>query len=676
MKFGLEKEGLLYDEKFCPKNYKKEELDENITLDFANNQLEIVSSVHDSSVKLVDEMINILNNEKIINYNLWPLSTPPLQSKVKYDGMGKKGYEYRCNLLEKYPINKMLLSGIHYNFSFEEEINYFKMYKKMTLYLPILLQFFAYTPVYEKGYDEKLLDLGLNQGLKYSISLRNSSEYGFSNWNTLDIDYTDELTYRKSISKLIRNKKIIDEKEIYAPIRLKDGYIELRFLDINPYKRLGISIEDLELLRLCIEYIKDIEVDKIDVLENFNNFNKVSLNGKDKSISIKISNVEKILEEHTIEFIKNIISKLEIKEDIDLMNSFLKKYQSNSLDANKFQEEIKSITLSEFGYENSYIKEKYIHNDINLELSTKILIDEAQKENLSVEVLDYKSNTIRIDKKNIIVQATKTNLDKYANVLVMENKILTKLILKESKINVPDDVIILKDTEYNIDKFCNKKIVIKPDDTNFGLGITILDKDRTLNQINDSIKLAFEYSDRIMIEEFFEGLEYRFLIIDNEVVSIVKRSPANVIGDGIKTIKQLINEKNTSDLRAKGYTKPLEKINIDSVVLGNLKELNLSIDSIIDKDIKINLRKNSNISTGGESEEVIDKIPQHLKDKACEVTKTLGVAICGIDMMIDLEFKNYTIIEANFNPAIQIHTFPYTGIGKNVAANILKLIKN
>ena len=89
------------------------------------------------------------------------------------------------------------------------------------------------------------------------------------------------------------------------------------------------------------------------------------------------------------------------------------------------------------------------------------------------------------------------------------------------------------------------------------------------------------------------------------------------------------------------------------------------------------LRENSNISTGGDSVDYTDDIPQRFKDIAVESTKAIGANICGVDMMIDDyrdENSDYAIIELNFNPAIHIHSYPFIGTERVIAKEILSLL--
>ena len=90
------------------------------------------------------------------------------------------------------------------------------------------------------------------------------------------------------------------------------------------------------------------------------------------------------------------------------------------------------------------------------------------------------------------------------------------------------------------------------------------------------------------------------------------------------------------------------------------------------------LRENSNISTGGDSIDYTDLIPQKFKDIAVKCAKAVNARICGVDIMLEdysSEDSEYGIIELNFNPAIHIHCFPYKGTERNIAYKVLKLLE-
>ena len=138
--------------------------------------------------------------------------------------------------------------------------------------------------------------------------------------------------------------------------------------------------------------------------------------------------------------------------------------------------------------------------------------------------------------------------------------------------------------------------------------------------------------------------------------------------------------KNRNSLRGKGYKTQLEKIKI-----GVTEKMFLGINDIKISDIPkeneiVYLRENSNISTGGDSVDYTDDIPQKYKDISLKAAKAVDAKICGVDMIInDISNENptdndYAIIEANFNPAIHIHTYPFKGKRRRIAGKILDLL--
>ena len=103
----------------------------------------------------------------------------------------------------------------------------------------------------------------------------------------------------------------------------------------------------------------------------------------------------------------------------------------------------------------------------------------------------------------------------------------------------------------------------------------------------------------------------------------------------------------------------------------------MDFDYIPKKDEVVYLRENSNISTGGDSIDYTDLIPEKFKEIAIKAARAAKAKICGVDMMLE-DYKSedspYAIIEINFNPAIHIHSYPYKGTERNIAKEVLKLL--
>lgn len=321
---------------------------------------------------------------------------------------------------------------------------------------------------------------------------------------------------------------------------------------------------------------------------------------------------------------------------------------------------------------------------VGLELSTQIIIEEALKRGVEVEVLDWDDNIIRLNRDGhveYIKQATRTSADVYVMPMLMENKEVTKLILKEHGINVPESMTInnVNMALDRFDKFTGKDIVIKPKSANFGDGVSIIRNLKSKKDYVMAVKEALSYDNRALIENFLPGEEYRFLVINFEVVAVLNRIPANVIGDGLRNIENLVEEKNKDPRRGKGHVTPLERIEISSIE-ENYLDSQLKDKNYVPEDGEVvYLRKNSNISTGGDSIDFTDDMSPRYKIIALNAARAIGTKVCGVDMIIqdikaDPDKNNHGIIELNANPVLYPHDFPYKGKNRHVEEKMLDLL--
>ncbi|MDY0409794.1 bifunctional glutamate--cysteine ligase GshA/glutathione synthetase GshB [Paracerasibacillus soli] len=372
-----------------------------------------------------------------------------------------------------------------------------------------------------------------------------------------------------------------------------------------------------------------------------------------------------------------------LKEKKEVITNYQKTYSYRLSELCKEKGYVKAhLELAEQHRKDAFSERFKLKPYTDMELSTQILLKESIKRGISFNILDRSDNFIELIKgTNIqfIKQATKTSKDQYVSVLIMENKSVTKHILKRNDIIVPEgeEFFDIDSAKESLGNWIGVPLVIKPKSTNFGLGISIFPNGAHEEDLIKALKIAFREDSTILIEPFIKGKEYRFMVIGDETVAVLHRVPANVTGDGISTIQQLIGKKNVDPLRGKGYKTPLEKIEIDENMKLFLQQEDFTIDTVLPEGKLQYLRENSNISTGGDSIDVTDQVPEIFKQIAVESSQAVGAKICGVDMMIeDLEDEcsPYAIIELNFNPAIHIHSYPYIGKERNIAYSILKLL--
>ena len=748
--FGIERESLRVNPKGKlaqtkhPEAFGDKIINPYITTDFSESQVELITP-NLSTVQETYNFLNALYDMTALNIGdelLWPQSTPcniPEDKEIpiaEYCDCDKchEARAYREELFKKYGGKTQLISGIHYNFSFEEDFIQ-KLYKetqtelsyqyfKDSVYLKIVRNYLTYrwlliyligaAPAFHESFiadDNKLKEEVENESYtnEGAISYRNGTS-GYKNPHDLYPDYTTTKTYLESINRFVEEGSIQNYKELYSQIRPKakdntqllksleeEGilYIEVRSIDINPFEKGGIAITDLEFLHLFMLYLL-IKEESPNQAENWqaeanNNQRYIAEKGL---LDIQLSRNGKA--------IRKVDWALEILEEMLIMNSELELGKASIIEemiekvknpeltyAYRIQERCKEqgfitahLELAKSYKEDAYKNRYKFYGYEDMELSTQILMKEAIMQGIKVEVLDRYDNFIALEQGEhieYVKQATKTAKDSYMTMLIMENKTVTKKVLERNGIRVPRGIEVFKgqSLERAAMKYEGCAIVVKPKSTNFGMGISIFPQGASKEDIIKALEIGFTHDNTVLIEEFAKGKEYRFLVIGDEVAGVLHRVPANVMGDGKKTIRELVEIKNQDSLRGKGYKTPLEKINLDESSELFLKQSSLNFESVPAEGEVVYLRENSNISTGGDSIDYTDEMPQRFKDIAVASAKAAGAKFCGVDMMLE-DYTNadgdYAIIEINFNPAIHIHSYPYKGTERKIAEKVLKVL--
>jgi glutamate--cysteine ligase/gamma-glutamylcysteine synthetase, Streptococcus agalactiae type len=736
--FGLEKENLRVDRtgKLAltphPAIFGNKLKHPFVTTDFSESQVEMITPPLPNISQAVGflETIHDIVSLELGDELLWPQSIPPILPAdqhipiASYDEDGAEAREYREFLAQKYGPKNQLFSGIHFNFSFSDkllEMLYLKANPTVSfddfkdeLYLKTARQLlrlrwlyvllYGCSPVVDPSFELrcKMSPYPVDKNV-IALSIRNSC-YGYRNFDDLYPDYSSVQAYQSSIDKMVKDGKIAAPKELYSAIRPKFiqnpdhiSYLEFRCIDIDPTEKAGISTEALHFLHALALY--GLLADEPDdfgpkVQQQANRYHTgVALYG--------LNSTPFLIDEER----QNVWHKAQT-----IIQQIIQLFDQHGIDHSGYQDALNQALLLAKKPENrkvyevlsEVVKDGYVpfhiqkaneylnvsrnksyqfHGLEDMELSTQLMLREAVKRGVSFEILDRNENFVRLKKgDNIqyVKQATKTSLDNYASILAMENKLVTKKILEENGIRVPRGLEYTSAETAKADFlfFRGKAIVVKPNQTNFGLGITILKENLDEETYQRAVDIAFEHDSTILIEEFIAGKEFRIFVIGDEVVGILLRVPANVTGDGIRTIRELVEFKNQDPLRGKGYRTPLEKIRLEEAEAMFLKQQNKDFNTIPASGEIVYLRENSNISTGGDSIDFTDDIPESYKQIAVRAAKALNVRITGLDMIIpdvsvEATADNYAIIELNFNPAIHIHCHPFKGKNRRLNEKLM-----
>ena len=327
-------------------------------------------------------------------------------------------------------------------------------------------------------------------------------------------------------------------------------------------------------------------------------------------------------------------------------------------------------------------KMREIREDERLGPSTGSIVEEAEARGIpwirlnkySLCQLGYGANQKRI-------QATVTSETSSIGVEIACDKEDTKYLLEQAEVLVPrGDIIGRESSLAEACRYVGFPLVVKPVGGNHGRGITV-----NIKNYDDALvafHAAKNVSPKVIIEKYITGEDYRLLVINNVLVAAAKRTPANIVGDGKSTIKELVDEVNKDPRRGYGHENVLTKITINDLTKTIIAAKGYTEDSVPAEGEMVILKDTANLSTGGTAEDVTDIVHPSNVSMAERISKIIDLDICGIDIMTTdisqpLEDTGGAVLEVNAGPGFRMHLAPTTGLPRNVAAPVVdKLFPN
>ena len=276
------------------------------------------------------------------------------------------------------------------------------------------------------------------------------------------------------------------------------------------------------------------------------------------------------------------------------------------------------------------------------------------------------------------IQAAETDMSSAIAESIAQDKELTKQLLHAAGVAVPlGRPVTDAEDAWAAAQEIGGPVVVKPRDGNQGKGISV--NIRTREEVMAAYETAVEFRDDILVERYLPGHDFRFLVIGDKLIAAARREPPQVIGDGEHTVRQLVEIVNADPRRGEGHATSLTKIRFDDIALARLALQGLNADSVPPKGTRVILRNNANLSTGGTATDVTDDVHPELAACAVAAAQTVGLDICGIDVVCDsvlkpLEEQGGGIVEVNAAPGLRMHLSPSYGKGRNVGEAIVSMM--
>ncbi|MGD6801272.1 cyanophycin synthetase [Rossellomorea aquimaris] len=311
--------------------------------------------------------------------------------------------------------------------------------------------------------------------------------------------------------------------------------------------------------------------------------------------------------------------------------------------------------------------------------STEAIYTAAQEEKIPVERIGSQS-LLRLGtgSKQKHVQATITSQTSHLAVENACDKQAAKQILLAAGLPVPKgETAASRDEVFAAADRIGYPLVLKPLHGRQGKGVITNIKNK--EELFNALYCLEPLQETLIIERFYDGSDYRLLVVDNKLVAASLRTAPFLIGNGKDTIEKLIEAENENPLRGSGHEKPITKIPMNQTVKCFLESQDLSFHTVLEKGQIIQAVGSANLSTGGQAIDVTDEVHPSIREIAETAAEAIGLDVAGVDLIcrdITKPFSSETaaILEINAAPGIRMHLHPSKGKRREAGKAIVQYL--
>jgi cyanophycin synthetase len=316
--------------------------------------------------------------------------------------------------------------------------------------------------------------------------------------------------------------------------------------------------------------------------------------------------------------------------------------------------------------------------DTELGPSTRAIVEAAERRGIPwSRENDQSLVCLGYGKHLRLIQAAMTDGTSAIGVEVAGDKDLTKARLAKASIPVPTGEIVRTEEEAVAAlSSIGGAVVVKPLDGRQGKGVSL--NLSTPEEVASAFRIAREFSSSVLVEEMFEGRNYRVLVVGYRMAAASERIPCHVTGDGHHTVAELIDIENNNPLRGEGHEKPLTKIKKDDEILRTfMQKEGWGMEDVPGEGERVMLCAGMNLSTGGTAKDVTDEVHPAVRNLCERAARVMGMDVCGVDLVLEdiaAPASKGGIIEINAAPGLRMHQFPGEGQSRDVGDAIVEML--
>jgi GNAT-family acetyltransferase (TIGR03103 family) len=291
--------------------------------------------------------------------------------------------------------------------------------------------------------------------------------------------------------------------------------------------------------------------------------------------------------------------------------------------------------------------------DAELNPYARIITNEARRRGISVEVVDQPTSLFRLSLggRSFLCLESLTSATSAVALTICDNKSLTRRTLEHAGLRVPDQIEASDEAACAAFLDQHGAVVVKPARGEQGRGIAV--NLTTQDEVLAAVAEARRYCETVLLEQFVSGHDLRVIVIDFKVVAAAIRRPAQVVGTGQHTIRELIEKQSRRRAAATGGE---SKIPLDDETERCVRSGGYEMDAVLPAGETLQVRGTANLHTGGTIHDVTDEIHREVVDAAVHAAQAIDIPVVGLDLMVpDIQGRNYWFIEANERPGLANH---------------------
>jgi cyanophycin synthetase len=309
--------------------------------------------------------------------------------------------------------------------------------------------------------------------------------------------------------------------------------------------------------------------------------------------------------------------------------------------------------------------------------STRALWDAAQRRGIPVRRMGTGSFlALGYGRHMRRVEGTITDATSAVAVDAAQDKALTRSLLEAAGLPVAEGMVA-GDAEAAAQALARlgPPLVVKPRRGRQGEGVSL--DVRTPEEARRAFALAAAADGEAVCERQLAGSAVRVLVVGGRAVAAAVRRPAQVVGDGRRTVAELVAAENARPERGEGHARPLTRIRLDSPqARAALARVGHAPDSVPAAGERVPLCLAANLSTGGTAEDVTDGLHPDNARLAVRAAQAVGLDVAGVDLILVDPGRSYretggAVLEVNASPGLRMHLFPSVGRPRPVADAIV-----